>query len=109
MSARGPAGLAIPMWPGMWRFHRIHHSDPFVHVTTTYRTHPVETVWRYTFAIVPIWLVGLPAEALLIRRLLQATNGVIAHANIRLWPSPEPSARVSAVVPSTFAALARLL
>ena len=29
------------MWPAMWRFHRIHHSDPFVDVTTTYRTHPV--------------------------------------------------------------------
>jgi sterol desaturase/sphingolipid hydroxylase (fatty acid hydroxylase superfamily) len=32
------------MWPVMWRFHQIHHSDPFVDVTTTYRTHPVETV-----------------------------------------------------------------
>ena len=42
------------MWPAMWRFHRIHHSDPFVDVTTTYRTHPVETLWRFVFAIVPI-------------------------------------------------------
>src|SRR5205823_1594880 len=33
------------MWPAMWRFHRIHHSDEFVDVTTTYRTHPVATVW----------------------------------------------------------------
>lgn len=74
------------MWPAMWRFHRIHHSDPFVDVTTTYRTHPVETVWRFAFAIVPIWALGLPAEALLIQRLLQATNGVVEHANIRLWP-----------------------
>jgi sterol desaturase/sphingolipid hydroxylase (fatty acid hydroxylase superfamily) len=42
-------------WPPMWRVHQIHHSDPFVDVTTTYRTHPVETVWRFLFAIVPIW------------------------------------------------------
>jgi sterol desaturase/sphingolipid hydroxylase (fatty acid hydroxylase superfamily) len=70
----------------MWRFHRVHHSDAFVDITTTYRTHPVETVWRFLFAIVPIRLLGLPAEALLIQRLLQATNGVIEHANIRLWP-----------------------
>ena len=74
------------MWPFMWRFHEVHHSDPFVDVTTTYRTHPVETVWRFVFAIVPIWSLGLPAEALLIQRLLQASNGVIEHANIRLWP-----------------------
>jgi sterol desaturase/sphingolipid hydroxylase (fatty acid hydroxylase superfamily) len=73
------------MWPPMWRFYRIHHSDSFVDVTTTYRTHPVETVWRFMFAIVPIWMLGLPAESLLVQRLLQATNGILEHANIRLW------------------------
>jgi sterol desaturase/sphingolipid hydroxylase (fatty acid hydroxylase superfamily) len=75
---------AMHMLPFMWRFHQIHHSDPFVDVTTTYRTHPVETVWRFLFAIVPIWILGLPAAAVMIQRLLQATNGVIEHANIRL-------------------------
>ena len=73
------------MWPRMWRFHRIHHSDPFVDVTTTYRTHPVETVWRFLFGIVPIWLLGISAQAVLIQRLLQASNGILEHANIRLW------------------------
>jgi sterol desaturase/sphingolipid hydroxylase (fatty acid hydroxylase superfamily) len=73
------------MWPAMWRFHQVHHSDDFVDVTTTYRTHPVETVWRFLFAIVPVWVLGLPAQAVLVQRLLQATNGVIEHANIRLW------------------------
>lgn len=73
-------------WPAMWRFHRVHHSDDFVDVTTTYRTHPVETVWRFLFAIVPVWMLGIPAQAVMIQRLLQATNGVIEHGNIRLWP-----------------------
>jgi sterol desaturase/sphingolipid hydroxylase (fatty acid hydroxylase superfamily) len=73
------------MWPVMWRFHQIHHSDPFVDVTTTYRTHPVETVWRFLFAVVPVWILGIPAQAVLIQRLLQATNGIIEHADIRLW------------------------
>jgi sterol desaturase/sphingolipid hydroxylase (fatty acid hydroxylase superfamily) len=76
---------AMHMWPAMWRFHRIHHSDNFVDVTTTYRTHPVETVWRFMFAVVPIWLLGIPALAVLIQRLLQTSNGVLEHANIRLW------------------------
>ena len=73
------------MWPPMWRFHQIHHSDPFVDVTTTYRTHPVETLWRFLFGIVPIWLLGIPVQAVVIQRLLQATNGTLEHANIRLW------------------------
>ena len=72
-------------WPAMWRFHRVHHSDEFVDVTTTYRTHPVETLWRFMFAIVPVWLLGIPAPAVMIQRLLQATNGVLEHGNIRLW------------------------
>src|SRR5262249_13863558 len=54
-------------------------------VTTTYRTHPVETVWRFLFAIVPVWILGISPAAVVIQRLLQATNGVIEHANIRLW------------------------
>jgi len=73
-------------WPPMWRFHQIHHNDPFVDVTTTYRTHPVETAWRFLFGIVPIWILGVPAQAVVIQRLMQATNGIIEHANIRLWP-----------------------
>jgi len=74
------------MWPPMWRFHQVHHSDDFVDVTTTYRTHPVETAWRFLFSIVPVWLLGLPAQAVVVQRLLQATNGIIEHSNIRLWP-----------------------
>jgi sterol desaturase/sphingolipid hydroxylase (fatty acid hydroxylase superfamily) len=73
-------------WPAMWRFHRVHHSDAFVDVTTTYRTHPVETAWRFLFGIIPIWILGIPAPAVVIQRLLQAANGVIEHGNIRLWP-----------------------
>lgn len=73
-------------WPAMWRFHRVHHSDQFVDVTTTFRAHPIETGWRFLFAIVPIWLLGIPALAVMIQRLLQAVNGVIEHGNIRVWP-----------------------
>jgi sterol desaturase/sphingolipid hydroxylase (fatty acid hydroxylase superfamily) len=73
------------MWPAMWRFHQIHHNDPFVDVTTTYRTHPVETGWRFLFAIVPIWLLGIPAHAVVIQRIVQATNGILEHANVHLW------------------------
>lgn len=68
----------------LWRFHRIHHCDDFVDVTTTYRTHPVETVWRFLFSVVPVWLVGLPAQAVLLQRLLQTSFGIIEHSNVRL-------------------------
>jgi sterol desaturase/sphingolipid hydroxylase (fatty acid hydroxylase superfamily) len=71
--------------PVLWRFHRIHHSDEFVDATTTFRTHPVESVWRFLFVMIPVWALGVPAAAVAIQRVLQATNGVLQHANIRLW------------------------
>jgi sterol desaturase/sphingolipid hydroxylase (fatty acid hydroxylase superfamily) len=74
--------LHMSSW--LWRFHRIHHCDDFVDVTTTYRTHPVETVWRFLFSVVPVWLVGIPAQAVLIQRLGQSTFGIIEHSNVRL-------------------------
>ncbi len=87
-------------WPLMWRFHQVHHNDPFVDVTTTYRTHPVESVWRFLFGVVPIWILGIPAQAVMIQRLLQATNGVIEHANIRLWPRLDRVLSLAFVTPN---------
>ena len=85
----------LHMWSFLWRFHRIHHSDDFVDVTTTYRTHPVETVWRFLFAVVPVWIVGIPAQAVVIQRLLQAAWGVMEHSNVRLW---QPLDRLLSIV-----------
>jgi sterol desaturase/sphingolipid hydroxylase (fatty acid hydroxylase superfamily) len=79
------AHRALHALPVLWRFHRVHHSDDFVDVTTTYRTHPVETVWRFLFVFVPVWLIGIPALAVVIQRLVSAANGILEHGNIRLW------------------------
>src|SRR5882762_8752578 len=75
----------LHLFPVLWRFHRVHHSDEFVDATTTYRTHPVETVWRFLFVIVPVWMIGIPAEAVVIQRLVSAANGIFEHGNIRIW------------------------
>ena len=79
------AHRALHLFPILWRFHQVHHSDDFVDVTTTYRTHPVETVWRFLFVIVPVWMIGIPALAVVIQRLVSAANGIFEHGNIRLW------------------------
>jgi sterol desaturase/sphingolipid hydroxylase (fatty acid hydroxylase superfamily) len=79
------AHRALHLFPILWRFHRVHHSDDFVDVTTTYRTHPGETVWRFVFVIVPVWVIGIPALAVVIQRLVSAANGIFEHSNTRLW------------------------
>jgi sterol desaturase/sphingolipid hydroxylase (fatty acid hydroxylase superfamily) len=79
------AHRAMHMSPLLWRAHRVHHSDPFVDVTTSYRTHPIEGAWRFLFLIVPVWILGVPVEGVVTYRLLSAINGILEHANIRLW------------------------
>ena len=81
------AHRAMHASPILWRAHRIHHSDPFVDATTTFRNHPIEGLWRFLWIIVPTWILGVPAEAVALQRLLTAINGVLEHSNIRVWPS----------------------
>jgi sterol desaturase/sphingolipid hydroxylase (fatty acid hydroxylase superfamily) len=71
--------------PFLWRAHQVHHSDPFVDVTTSFRTHPIEGLWRFLFMTIPAWTLGLPATGIVIYRLLGTINGVFEHANIRVW------------------------
>jgi sterol desaturase/sphingolipid hydroxylase (fatty acid hydroxylase superfamily) len=73
--------------PSLWRYHRVHHSDPFVDVTTSYRTHPVEVAWRHLWLFGAVWALGIPASALVTFRVLSAVNGILEHSNVRMRPA----------------------
>jgi hypothetical protein len=72
---------------GFWRFHRVHHSDPAVDVTTTIRQHPGEGVIRYAFLGTFAFALGASPGAFAVYRALSALNGLLEHANVRvpLW------------------------
>jgi sterol desaturase/sphingolipid hydroxylase (fatty acid hydroxylase superfamily) len=78
------AHVSMHRVPMLWRFHRVHHCDPFVDVSTTYRFHPLETLWRFTWTLVPGLLLGLPAEGIVAYRLLSAINGLLEHTNLSI-------------------------
>jgi len=67
-----------------WRFHRVHHTDNEVNVTTAFRFHPGETVWRILWYVVAILTFGLPIWVLLVYLTISALNGQLEHANIGL-------------------------
>jgi sterol desaturase/sphingolipid hydroxylase (fatty acid hydroxylase superfamily) len=71
--------------PFLWRAHRVHHGDPFLDVTSTLRQHPLEGLWRFLWIIVPTWALGLPALGVVIYRLLSVLQGLLEHANLRVW------------------------
>jgi sterol desaturase/sphingolipid hydroxylase (fatty acid hydroxylase superfamily) len=78
------AHVAMHRVPVFWRFHRIHHADPTVDVTTTIRQHPGEGVIRYAVtAAFALPLGASPAEFLLYRSAV-AFTALLEHANLRI-------------------------
>lgn len=68
----------------MWRVHRMHHADRFVDVTTAFREHPGETLWRIGWSLAGVFVFGVPAWVLVTYLTLSALNAQFEHANIRL-------------------------
>ena len=81
------AHVAMHTVPSFWRFHRVHHSDPALDVTTTIRQHPGESVLRYAFLAVFACALGASPGAFAVYRAASALNGLFEHANLRmpLW------------------------
>ncbi len=68
----------------MWKFHVVHHSDTTVDVTTGLRHHPGETVFRITFTIMAVMIVGAPIGIIMLYQSLSVLFAHITHANIHV-------------------------
>jgi sterol desaturase/sphingolipid hydroxylase (fatty acid hydroxylase superfamily) len=82
-----------------WRFHRVHHSDAEVDVTTAFRQHPGETVWRMAWQLAGTLLLGLPLWALAIYLVLSTANAELEHANVRVDERVDRWLRLAFVTP----------
>lgn len=70
--------------PLLWRFHNVHHTDPDLDVTTTFRFHFGELAFSSFFRVVQISLIGLSPSAYAVYELLFQTNTFFHHSNVRL-------------------------
>lgn len=76
--------VAMHKVPGWWAFHRVHHSDFAVDVTTTFRQHPGETFIRYGFLVAAGTVFGVSPVAFVVYRTLSAVTALVEHANVRV-------------------------
>jgi len=76
--------VAMHKIPGFWHYHRVHHSDAHVDVTTTIRQHPGEGVIRYAFLTAGAIATGATPGAFAVYRLWSILSGLLEHANVRL-------------------------
>lgn len=85
--------------PG-WQFHRVHHSDGEVNVTTAFRQHPGETIWRILWYMLAVATFGIPLWALLVYLAVSTLNAQLEHSNIRLWEPLDGVLRLLFVTPN---------
>jgi sterol desaturase/sphingolipid hydroxylase (fatty acid hydroxylase superfamily) len=67
-----------------WRFHNIHHIDPDLDVSTSFRFHFVEIVYSAPFRIVQVLLLGISPLTYLFYEALFTCGTMFHHSNIRL-------------------------
>jgi sterol desaturase/sphingolipid hydroxylase (fatty acid hydroxylase superfamily) len=70
--------------PLLWRFHRVHHSDRDIDVTTALRFHPVEIAFSMLLKIGVVYLLGPAALAVILFEIILNGTAMFNHANIRL-------------------------
>jgi sterol desaturase/sphingolipid hydroxylase (fatty acid hydroxylase superfamily) len=80
------AHVTMHATPLFWRFHRVHHSDPVVDVTTSIRQHPGEGVIRYGFLGAFAFALGADPGGFAVYRTWSALNALLEHADIRVPP-----------------------
>ena len=70
--------------PLLWRFHRVHHADRDIDVSTAIRFHPVEIAASMLLKIGLVYLLGAPALGIIAFEIILNGTAMFNHANIRL-------------------------
>ncbi len=67
--------------PILWRFHRMHHADQDIDLTTGSRFHPLEIILSLGIKIVCVMLLGAPAVAVVIFEVVLNLSAMFNHSN----------------------------
>lgn len=86
-------------WLG-WQFHRVHHSDVEVNVTTAFRQHPGETLWRILWQLLAVATFGLPLSVVVVYLVISTLNAQLEHTNVKLFVPLDRVLRLLIVTPN---------
>jgi sterol desaturase/sphingolipid hydroxylase (fatty acid hydroxylase superfamily) len=71
----------------LWRFHRIHHSDPHLDATSSLRFHPVEALVEIAYQSAAVLVFGIELDAVVLFDTVLLAALYVQHANVD-WPEP---------------------
>ena len=67
-----------------WMIHLVHHSDPNVDTTTANRQHPLESIVRFSFTLLGVFILGASIGIVMLYQALSIVSTQFNHANIKL-------------------------
>lgn len=85
--------------PFFWRFHRMHHTDLDLDVTSGHRFHPVEILFSFFIKLAAIVLIGAPAAAFVLFEILLNASSLFNHGNMNIPVSVDRWLRMLVVTP----------
>lgn len=68
----------------LWMVHLVHHTDHNVDTTTANRHHPIESVIRFAFTLLGVFVVGTPIAIVMLYQSLSLIATQFTHANIKM-------------------------
>jgi sterol desaturase/sphingolipid hydroxylase (fatty acid hydroxylase superfamily) len=87
---------AVPL---LWRFHRMHHADLDIDVTTGARFHPVEIILSMLIKFAVIIALGPPAIAVFAFEVILNATSMFNHSNVRIMAAVDRVLRWVVVTP----------
>jgi sterol desaturase/sphingolipid hydroxylase (fatty acid hydroxylase superfamily) len=84
-----------------WAFHRMHHSDEQVDLSTAFRHNPVEILWNFAFHTIVVLVLAVPFETRGLFVLLATCHNQWSHANVALPAGWDRRLRGLLVTPRT--------
>ena len=70
----------------LWMVHLVHHSDHKVDTTSANRHHPIESVIRFAFTLLGVFIVGTPIAIVFMYQSMSLIFTQFTHANIKMPP-----------------------
>jgi sterol desaturase/sphingolipid hydroxylase (fatty acid hydroxylase superfamily) len=67
-----------------WRFHNVHHVDPDLDVSTSFRFHFGEVLYSVGFRALQVYLLGISVFTFLVYELVFQCATMFHHSNVRL-------------------------
>lgn len=68
----------------LWRFHNVHHSDPDMDVSTSFRFHFAEVLLSVAFRVVQVGLLGITPSIYAVYEIVFRCATMFHHSNVRL-------------------------